>query len=384
MTDLLKKILEILEKNGPLKAKKTALLLDSTRTTITHTDVNSELYKALTQNLDGLTKDKNNIWSYINPDIVKISFENSPNWVRAKVFEQILSNYPNLLNSKREVIFDFSNKSLLLDCILKILSLTNQLIRSGSRVTLKFDKDSDGFRYLSRCGFFDNIHKKVTIFPYRPEVSLAKIYNSNSDNLCEILAINRDDDGSYLLRLTELIKAKLSEKDKQLLLNKLRTFIGELVDNIREHGLSSIDGYIALQIYSSGKIIIAISDSGSGLLHTLRTEALLYHQDNSDLISFTEQSLESDIGLLAYVFNKGKISRTGSERRGLGLSRTNEILKKISTTDVSDISLIIRQQSYELDFPFGENGIEPNGCRTKSELTFIEGTHYVLTIQLDK
>lgn len=384
MTDLLKKILEILEKNGPLKAKKTALLLDSTRTTITHTDVNSELYKALTQNLDGLTKDKNNIWSYINPDIVKISFENSPNWVRAKVFEQILSNYPNLLNSKREVIFDFSNKSLLLDCILKILSLTNQLIRSGSRVTLKFDKDSDGFRYLSRCGFFDNIHKKVTIFPYRPEVSLAKIYNSNSDNLCEILAINRDDDGSYLLRLTELIKAKLSEKDKQLLLNKLRTFIGELVDNIREHGLSSIDGYIALQIYSSGKIIIAISDSGSGLLHTLRTEALLYHQDNSDLISFTEQSLESDIGLLAYVFNKGKISRTGSERRGLGLSRTNEILKKISTTDVSDISLIIRQQSYELDFPFGENGIEPNGCRTKNELTFIEGTHYVLTIQLDK
>ena len=229
MTDLLKKILEILEKNGPLKAKKTALLLDSTRTTITHTDVNSELYKALTQNLDGLTKDKNSIWSYINPDIVKISFENSPNWVRAKVFEQILSNYPNLLNSKREVIFDFSNKSLLLDCILKILSLTNQLIRSGSRVTLKFDKDSDGFRYLSRCGFFDNIHKKVTIFPYRPEVSLAKIYNSNSDNLCEILAINRDDDGSYLLRLTELIKAKLSEKDKQLLLNK-----GEFKHEVRQ------------------------------------------------------------------------------------------------------------------------------------------------------
>jgi len=384
MTDLLKKIIEILEKNGPLKAKKIALLLDSTRTTITHTNVNSELYKALTQNLEGLTKDENSIWSYINPHIVKISFENSPNWVRAKVFEQILSDYPNLLNYKREVIFDFSNKSLLLDCILKILSLTNQLIRSGSRVTLNFDKDSDGFRYLSRCGFFDNIHKEVTIFPYRPEVSLAKIYNSNSDNLCEILAIKRDDDGSYLLRLTELIKAKLSEKDKQLLLNKLRTFIGELVDNIREHGLSSIDGYIAMQIYSSGKIIIAISDSGSGLLHTLRTEALLYHQDNSDLISFTEQSLESDIGLLAYVFNKGKISRTGSERRGLGLSRTNEILKKISTTDVSDISLIIRQQSNELDFPFGENGIEPNDCRKKSGLTFIEGTHYVLTIQLDK
>lgn len=384
MSNLLKNILDILEKEGPLKAKKIALLLDSTRTTITHKTVNSALYKALDLDFEGLTKDDENLWSYVNPDIIRINFESSSNWLSARFLEHILSDSPNLLNSKREIIFDFLNKALLLDCILKILSLTNQLIRAGSKVTLKFDKDSEGFRYLRRCGFFDNIHPDVTILPFRPKVSLAKIYSANSDNLFEILVINSDDDESYLLRLTDLIEAKLSEKDKRLLLNKLRTFIGELVDNIREHGLSSVDGYIALQIYGSGKIIIAISDSGSGLLHTLRTEALLHYQSNTDLFYFTKQSLESDIGLLTYVFNKGKISRTGLERRGLGLSRTNEILKKISNSNVSDISLTIRQQSNELNFPFGENGIEPEGCRSKSDLMFIEGTHYVLTIQLDK
>lgn len=44
MSNLLKKILEVLEQNGPLKAKKIALILDPTRTEVTHKDVSSVLH----------------------------------------------------------------------------------------------------------------------------------------------------------------------------------------------------------------------------------------------------------------------------------------------------------------------------------------------------
>ena len=47
-------------------------------------------------------------------------------------------------------------------------------------------------------------------------------------------------------------------------------------------------------------------------------------------------------------------------------------------------NLEIRQQTNEINFPFSINGIEPLGCKAKQDLMFIEGTHFVLTIQLDK
>ncbi|MFW1763383.1 hypothetical protein [Acinetobacter calcoaceticus] len=220
--------------------------------------------------------------------------------------------------------------------------------------------------------------------PGRPEISLAKLHNANSETLFEIISINANYDESYLERLDELMEAKLSDGDKDFLLNKLSTFIGEIVGNIRDHGLSNIDGYIALQIYSSGKIVIAISDSGAGLITTLRDEALIYYQANPELRVLKDPTLTNDIELLKYVFNKGRISRTGLDERGLGLSRTNNVLKKISNTKVTNINLTIRQQTNEIHFPFGIDGIETLGCRTKQDLTFIKGTHFVLTIQLDK
>ncbi|WP_323739841.1 ATP-binding protein [Acinetobacter oleivorans] len=381
MNDLLKKILQILKEKGPLKAKKIALLLDPTRTKIIRSDVNSELYKA---NIDGLFKDENDVWSYNDFKVLEISFISNSSWLSASHIEHALKKHPELLNLSSNVIFDFSNKSLFLDCILKILSITNQLVNAGSKVTLKFDEDSESIGYLSRCGFFDKIHEDVDVLPGRPEISLAKLHNANSETLFEIISINANYDESYLERLDELMEAKLSDGDKDFLLNKLSTFIGEIVGNIRDHGLSNIDGYIALQIYSSGKIVIAISDSGAGLITTLRDEALIYYQANPELRVLKDPTLTNDIELLKYVFNKGRISRTGLDERGLGLSRTNNVLKKISNTKVTNINLTIRQQTNEIHFPFGIDGIETLGCRTKQDLTFIKGTHFVLTIQLDK
>lgn len=378
MNDLLKDILTVLEDNGPLKAPQIANILGKTKG-----DVNSVLYTAL-RTVDGLEKSDDYIWSYKGHRVIKILFDCSASWLSAEIVEQKLKQYPDLLKQKCGIEFDFSDKYLLLECILKILSLVNQLTKAGAKVVIKFSPKSKGFSYLQRCGFFDNVDTTVKILPYRPKESLAKKYNSNSDNLCEIFEITREYDDSLLDRIAELVGAKLSEEDVQKLLNKLLTLIGELVDNIREHGLSAVSGYIALQIYSSGKIMIAISDSGSGLIHTLRTEALNHYQDNEALSDFVTQSMENDIGLLGYVFNHGNISRTGENGRGLGLSKSNNTLKKLSHDQVARIVLTIRQQDNELSFPFNTNGIEIEGCKPQLNLMYIQGTHYVLTIQLDK
>jgi len=381
MSNLLKKILEVLEKEGPLKAKKIALLLDSTRTTITHTNVNSELYKALDLDLDGLTKDEQSIWSYVNPKIIKIFFDSPSSWLSAWNIENVLKNYPNLLNTKSEIEFHFSNKPIFLDCILKILSITNQLVQAGSKVILKFAQDSDGFRYLSRCGFFDNLHENVQILPFRPSVSLAEKYHANSITLFEIFAIKRECDRSLLSRLSTIIEDKLSEDDATKLLNKILTLIGELVDNIHQHGLSEIDGYIALQIYNSKKIVISISDSGDGLINSLRKKALIHYQNDPELRKFSKSNLDMDIQLIGHVFNKGKISRTGENGRGLGLSKSNKALQKMSLENVKKINLSIRQQNYELNFPYDTKGIGVHDCRITQNLTYIDGTHYVVTIK---
>ena len=47
--------------------------------------------------------------------------------------------------------------------------------------------------------------------------------------------------------------------------------------------------------------------------------------------------MENDIGLLGYVFNHGNISRTGETGRGLGLSKSNNTLKKLSHDQVTGI-----------------------------------------------
>lgn len=378
MSELLEDIIEILKKKGPLKARKIALVLDPTRTKITHTQVNSELYNA---KLEGLSKDSENVWSYVSNNITKISFNSSSSWLNSAAIERVLQNHPNLLNTPNEIEFDFSNKSLFLDCILKILSLTNQLILSGSKVTLKFNENSNGFTYLQRCGFFDNLHDKVKILPFRPQVSLAKIYHANSDNLFEIFAIKKECDESLLSRISKIIEDKMSEEDADKLLNKILTLIGELVDNIHQHGSSQIDGYIALQVYNSKEIIISISDSGSGLINTLRKEALKHYLYIPELKRLSIQNIENDIQLIGYIFNKGQISRTGLDGRGLGLSKSNKVLQKISINNGKEIYLKIRQNSNEFNFPFNINGISINECTVKNNLTYIDGTHYVITIK---
>lgn len=379
MTDL-DSVIQYLIDNGPSKAKKIAKFLN-----IDRSELNSKLHSALkSKSIEGLNQNEKSEWEVNYASSIKIIFDHPAKWLEAIHIEKKLQECPDLFKTKNPIEFDFLDKSIFLDCILKVLSIINQLASIGLNITIKFNRNSQGFSYLQRCGFFDRISPKVTILPYRPSGSLATVYQANSGNLLEIFPITETYDSSILPRISALIKNKLSDEDSTIFLPKLRTLISELISNIRDHGLSEIEGYVSLQTYNnSGKIIIAISDSGSGLIHTIRNEALQYEYNNPDLQDFLEPNLTNDIKLLGHVFNKGRISRTGENRRGLGLSKSSKALKELSNNKVKTIRLSIRQQDNELVFPFNVEGVDTESCKPKKNLLNIMGTHYVLTIELD-
>ena len=75
----------------------------------------------------------------------------------------------------------------------------------------------------------------------------------------------------------------------------------------------------------------------------------------------------------------------------MGLERGSSKLKLIAEKDnglessnLRSITLSIRQSDQEITFPY-MNGLLTSGeARKKTGLTFLQGTHFVLTIVLDK
>ncbi|ENU92749.1 hypothetical protein F971_01736 [Acinetobacter vivianii] len=388
MNELLKNILTVLKDKGPLKASEIAKVLGKTKK-----DLNPTLYAAL-RKLDGLMKNDKDVWSYDEHQMVKIFFDSSSSWLSSLHIEKVLKEYPNLLTTKSDIEFHFPNKPLLLDCILKILSLTNQLSLTGSKVALFFAENSGVFSYLDRCGFFDQVQPNVLIFPHRPSESSAKKYNSNSEKLVEIFPIKEIYEGSELPRLKSCISGELSENENKVILGKLSHLITELITNIRDHGKSDLDGYVALQTYhvaESKKIVVSVSDSGPGLLSTLRNEASKLEKNKKIFEEFGFNDSSTDIDLLTYILNNGGISRIEMDGRGMGLERGSSKLKLITEKDnglessnLHSITLSIRQSDQEIIFPYMNGLLTSEEARKKTGLTFLQGTHFVLTIVLDK
>jgi hypothetical protein len=116
-------------------------------------------------------------------------------------------------------------------------------------------------------------------------------------------------------RLTRAIKsACMNREDVSELSEVAWTIFAELIGNVFDHSDTPIDGFAALQVYKKGNCLkVAVSDSGRGLLDTLRPSLKTEYPRLSDL---------SDMELLVEVFRRG-ISRHGSNR-GCGLKGSAE------------------------------------------------------------
>ena len=253
----------------------------------------------------------------------------------------------------------------MVDAAVRLLSLVNQLQHSHKTVTLEFADGMDGtMGYLNRIGFFDFLSRGVNIMPARPTYSGAQIYSGANAGLMEIvkidpsLTIPSESPGKQLSNAV-LRSCAGTSRDSNFG-NAIWSIFSELIKNIYRHAQSPVVGFAAVQVYKRSGVRVAVSDSGIGILDSLRPAL---HERGSPYATL------SDKDLLVQILEKGGLSR--DEDGGLGLHGSAGKAMKYGA------KLQIRLQRSGLQW-LPQSGINlPNRTLYKSDLPVIWGTHLV-------
>lgn len=303
--------------------------------------------------------------------VMQIEFPDT--WVNASALEQTLRAGPaphETVASK--IVFQFPiGCKIMIDTAVRLLSLINQLEYCSRHVQLDFQEGEDGaMGYLNRMGFFDHLSNNVEIKPRRPLISGIDLYGGTNTKLVEIAKIDHKyRDNNLPSRLTEALMQTCSNRsDADELEGAAWTIFAELIDNIFSHSKTPLNGYAALQNYKKGQsLIVAVSDSGIGIMETLRP-ALKY--DSPVLFRL------SDTDLLIEIFRQG-ISRHGADR-GCGLKGSAAKAVKYKA------ELDVRLPHLRILLTPGQGGYQPNIAHCYENLPLIWGTHICFNFMLDK
>ena len=291
----------------------------------------------------------------------------SGKWVTAQMLDQALVRTGNAHASNvTSVRFNIlSGCGIMMDAAPQLLSLVNQLAHRGRTVTLKFEQGMTGaMSYLDRAGFFDHLLPGIRTIPERPKTSGAKIYRRNNQGLVEFMTINpagRDD--SIPTTLADALENACSRRaDKSRLGAAAGTVFSELINNVYDHSETPINGYAALQVYKGEKAFVVVSDSGQGLLNTLKPTL------SGQLARL------SDPDLIVYMLNEG-ISRLGPGR-GAGLLASAQNALRYD----AKLHIHLPTASFKL-VPVG-NGYQARAY-SETDLPLIHGTHINFEFALD-
>lgn len=263
--------------------------------------------------------------------------------------------------------------SLLLDAVIRLLAYANQMSAAGRRVRLVFEGGRHGtMGYLDRMGFFDHLDRRVDVEPPRPLVSGAEAYRGANGGLVEIAAIRsgaRDLDLPGELTDT-LTNACAGRPDAARLGQAAFTIFSELIGNVHDHSDTRLDGFVALQVYQRGnKVAVVVSDSGRGLVQTLRPELERREPRYARI---------DDVNLLVEMFRDG-LSRHADRKHGHGLS---DCAAKAIRFEAG-LEVRLATQNVRL-VPSGA-GYSPsslNMAYTTTGLTHIAGTHIAFDFRL--
>ena len=274
-------------------------------------------------------------------------------------------------SSNIEIEFRFpAGSKVMIDAGLRLLSLFNQLDFSTHRVRLHFDEGRAGVMgYLNRMGFFDHLSPRIEVLPERPDFSGADVFSGKNTGLVEIARINRDvRDNDLPSRLTNaLMRACGKRPDASDLEGAAWTIFAELIDNIFSHSQTPLDGYAALQVYPRGhRLSVAVSDSGLGIMRTLRPAL----KQESPVLSRL-----SDLELLVEIFRQG-VSRYGADR-GCGLKGSAAKAMKYRA------DLDVRLPYIRVLLKPGVQGYRADTAYCYEQLPLIWGTHICFTFLLD-
>jgi hypothetical protein len=292
-------------------------------------------------------------------------------WINASTFETALRNSCGPHDGGTfEVSFEFpTNCKVMVDVAIRLLSLVNQLVSSTRRVRLHFEEGEAGtMGYLNRMGFFDHLAAEIEVLPARPTYSTAEIHRGGNQALVEIARINKDArDEELPTRLTNALMRSCGRRpDARELEGAAWTIFAELIDNIFAHSCTRLDGYAALQVYSGGnRLLVAVSDSGLGIMETLRPSLRTEFPKLVDL---------SDTDLLVRVFRQG-LSRHGADR-GCGLKGSAAKAIKF------EANLDVRLPNKRVLLTPARGIYQPNRAYCYERLPLIWGTHIAFAFGL--
>ncbi|RVU02180.1 hypothetical protein EOE18_17895 [Novosphingobium umbonatum] len=172
-------------------------------------------------------------------------------WVDTHTFDNALCRCGDVLGpGVTSVIVEIpASCKLMIDVIVRLLSLCNQLSACTKRVRLHFGDEGTAIGYLNRMGFFDQLATAVEVHPGRPVFSGATIHRGSNKGLVEIERFNRSvpADRTLAPRLAETVKRGCSGRaDRDAIESASFSIFSELIGNVYEHSGSAIDAYAAL------------------------------------------------------------------------------------------------------------------------------------------
>ncbi|WP_156457606.1 hypothetical protein [Altererythrobacter sp. Root672] len=259
----------------------------------------------------------------------------------------------------------------MVEVIVRLLSFCNQACLMTKRVRLQFaDDDQAAMGYLDRMGFFDHLSPSVEVSPSRPAVSGARLHRGGNSGLVEIARFSGTEpaEDSLVVRLAETARNSCSGRpDVAALHNAVFTILCELIGNVVEHSGSPLDAFAVLQTYPRGnKVRIAVSDSGFGVLETLRP-ALRKKGDPMAVLG--------DVDLLVEMFRKG-VSRYDDDNRGTGLMAcAAHAIRFKADLDVRLLRGRVLLKPAETEY-------QPNMAYLQVGLPLMWGTHIAFTLNL--
>jgi len=347
----------------------------------------SEVNSFLSRNTDVFFQDTSFCWFNKDASEMRIHLDKNT-WLTGLMFDQSVGRSGSPLESDSKLIHIFVPEGckIFLEAAARLLALSNQCIHKGKSVFIDFTESQGTLTYLDRVGFFDLLDRRVTIKPAMHSVSKALLYQGNSDAVYEFAEIKvADPDEKIPKRLkscfVSLVEEALGQSGVGLPYSQPAFLVlSELFGNVRDHSDSPLSGYIALQRYKGfgGKnrvgphIQTIVSDSGKGIVGTLRP--ILESKYPSILKALPQSVVDAGPMLVKMVFEKGQISQSPDEGRGLGLRRSAEVASDYNA------KVSVREERFEVQMVFEEGKLAKFSYELN--LPFMLGTHICFDFHL--
>ena len=204
-------------------------------------------------------------------------------WMNATLLEQALqrswSNFSQPPSRSTSIIFFFPPScKIMVDAAVRLLSLANQLAAANIPVIFAFASEQhEALGYLARAFFFSLLSERVQVLPERPDPASAEHYQGRSSRLVEFKALHpryTEAIETVPSQLADALETAISTwSGNQTFKQTPYTLFSELITNVYDHSETELDGFAALQVYQQ-RVLVVVSDSGRGLLETLRPKLL--------------------------------------------------------------------------------------------------------------